>query len=165
MNKAFVLVALATGLIGATAGRADDDPMTVSVNRLTMDTAVTIAQGAIAACREKGIQIGVTVVDRDGLVQASLRDTIAPPITVQISRMKAYTAVNFGVATGALKAAAETPLGHLDGLMMIPGGLPIKAGGGLLGGVGVSGAASSEDDAACAQAGIDQVLDDLDMAF
>ena len=50
------------------------EPMTVSVQRLTADTALRIAQGALAACRQKGIQIAATVVDRDGTVQAALID-------------------------------------------------------------------------------------------
>ena len=44
----------------------------VSVKRLSLQTAQRIAQATIDACREKGIQIGVTVVDRDGVVQAQL---------------------------------------------------------------------------------------------
>jgi uncharacterized protein GlcG (DUF336 family) len=48
---------------------------------------------------------------------------------------------------------------------MSPGGLPVQAGGQLLGGVGVSGAPSGKTDEACAQAGIDQVIDDLEMGM
>ncbi|MBV2091917.1 MAG: heme-binding protein, partial [Candidatus Thiodiazotropha sp. (ex Ctena orbiculata)] len=80
-----------------------------------------------------------------------------------ISRQKAFTAVNFNAATSALKSRANTPIGRLDGLVMSAGGLPVQAGGQLLGGVGVSGAPSGETDEACAQAGIDQVIDDLEM--
>ena len=56
------------------------------VKRLSLDTAVKFAQARFAACREKGIQIGVTVVDRDGTVQVQLRDTIAAPITAPSAR-------------------------------------------------------------------------------
>ncbi|MEN8178490.1 MAG: heme-binding protein [Pseudomonadota bacterium] len=138
---------------------------TVSLKRLSMETAVTIAQGAIDACRKQGIQIGVTVVDRDGTVQVVLRDTIAAPITVPISRQKAFTAVNFNAATSQLSDRADTPIGRIDGLVMAAGGLPVQAAGQLLGGVGVSGAPSGKTDEACAQAGIDQVIDDLEMAM
>ena len=47
---------------------------------------------------------------------------------------------------------------------MSAGGLPIQVGGSLLGGVGVSGAPSGETDEMCAQAGINAVQDDLEMA-
>ncbi|MCU7857929.1 MAG: heme-binding protein, partial [Candidatus Thiodiazotropha sp. (ex Lucinoma borealis)] len=52
---------------------------------------------------------------------------------------------------------------RIDGLVMSAGGLPVQAGGQLLGGVGVSGAPSGETDEACAQAGVDKIIDDLEM--
>jgi uncharacterized protein GlcG (DUF336 family) len=144
---------------------AEEAALTVNLKRLSLETATNIAQGAIQACRKQGIQIGVTVVDRDGSVQVALRDTIAAPITLSISRQKAFTAVNFNAATSQLGERADTPIGRIDGLVMSPGGLPIQAGGQLLGGVGVSGAPSGKTDEACAQAGVDQVIDDLEMAM
>ena len=45
------------------------------------------------------------------------------------------------------------------------GALPIMAGGAILGGVGVSGAPSGEADEACAQVGLEAVLDDLEMGM
>ncbi len=144
---------------------ADEASPTVNLKRLSLETANKVALGAIEACRKEGIQIGVTVVDRDGTVQAVMRDTIAAQITVPISRMKAFTAVNFNAATSALSSRADSPIGRIDGLVMSAGGLPIQAGGQLLGGVGVSGAPSGETDEKCAQAGVDQVIDDLEMAM
>jgi uncharacterized protein GlcG (DUF336 family) len=144
---------------------AAEDALMVSVKRLSLDTALTIAQGAVAACRKQGIQIGVSVVDRDGTLQVQLRDTIAAPITLPISRQKAYTAVNFNAATSALGSRADTPIGRIDGLVMSAGGVPIQVGGALIGGVGVSGAPSGKTDEECAQAGIDKVIDDLEMAM
>ncbi|MEJ2455168.1 MAG: heme-binding protein [Candidatus Thiodiazotropha sp.] len=145
--------------------QADEASPTVNLKRLSLETANRLALGAIEACRKEGIQIGVTVVDRDGTVQAVMRDTIAAQITVPISRMKAFTAVNFNAATSALTERADSPIGRIDGLVMSAGGLPIQAGGQLLGGVGVSGAPSGETDERCAQAGVDKVLDDLEMAM
>ncbi|MCU7815118.1 MAG: heme-binding protein [Candidatus Thiodiazotropha sp. (ex Lucinoma kastoroae)] len=142
---------------------AEEASPTVSLKRLSLESANQITLGAVEACRKKGIQIGVTVVDRDGTVQAVMRDTIAAQITVPISRMKAFTAVNFNAPTSALKDRADSPIGRIDGLVMSAGGLPVQAGGQLLGGVGVSGAPSGETDEACAQAGIDKIIDDLEM--
>jgi len=162
LNKGLYLLMGLTFMQGAIA---DEASPTVTLKRLSLETATRVAQGAIEACRKQGIQIGVTVVDRDGTVQVALRDTIAAPITLPISRQKAYTAVNFNAATSQLGERADTPIGRLDGLVMSPGGLPIQAGGQLLGGVGVSGAPSAKTDEACAQAGMDQVIDDLEMAM
>jgi len=146
-------------------GAEEEAAPTVSVKRLTMETAAKIARAAVDACREKGIQIGVTVVDRDGLEQVVLRDTLAPRITLSISRQKAFTAASFGVPTSQLKARADTPIGRIDGLVMHPGGVPIQAGGHLLGAVGVSGSPQGETDEECAQAGLGAVMEDLEMSL
>lgn len=156
---------MAAAIMGICANAAAEDPMMVQVKRLSLDTATKVAQATLAACREKGIQIGVTVVDRDGTVQVALRDTIAPPVTLPISKGKAVAAVNFSVATSELADRANTPIGRVPGLVMSAGGIPIQAGGSIVGGIGVSGAPSGETDAECAQAGIDAVSDDLEMAM
>ncbi len=158
-------IALLLGLAVSQGVAYADDAMTLQIKRLSMETAQKIAQGAIGACRAKGIQIGVTVVDRDGTVQAVLRDTIAAPLTLTISRQKAYTAANFNAATSTMADRADTPVGRVPGLVMSAGGLPVQVGGALLGAVGVSGAPAGETDEECARAGIDAVQDDLEMAM
>ncbi len=144
---------------------AQEEPAMVGTKRLTLPTALMIAQAAITECTKMGIQIGVTVVDREGIVQVALRDTIAAQITVPISRGKAFTAANFNSATSALGDLANGPIGRVPGLIMGAGGLPIEVGGSLVGAIGVSGAPSGETDEQCAQAGIDAVLDDLEMSM
>jgi uncharacterized protein GlcG (DUF336 family) len=163
MHNRLVTLTMAAAVLAGPA-LAADDPLVVSVKRLSMDTAVKLAQASIAACREKGIQIGVTVVDRDGTVQVQLRDTIAAPITGRISKMKAFTAANFNAATSAMTARADTPIGRIDGLVMSAGGLPIQVGGALIGAVGVSGAPDGATDEECAKAGLDKVAEDLELA-
>ena len=149
----------------STHALAQEEPGLVVTKRLTMNTALMIAQAAIAECTKKGIQIGVTVVDREGIVQVALRDTIAAQITVPISRAKAYTAANFNSVTSTMAARSNTPVGRAPGILMSAGGLPIQVGGALVGAVGVSGAPSGITDEECAQAGIDAVIDDLEMAM
>ena len=144
---------------------AQQEPGMVSTKRLTMDTALMIAQAAVKECTKRGVQIGVTVVDRNGITQVQLRDTIAAQITLMISKGKAFTAANFNSATRALSDRADSAVGRAPGILMSPGGLPIQVGGALIGAVGVSGAPSGLTDEACAQAGIDAVLDDLEMAM
>lgn len=164
MKKLFAATTLAA-LMTTSAAFAEEDAMLIQVNRMSMETAAAIATATIEACREKGIQIGVTVVDRDGIPQAVLRDTIAPTITLPISRGKAYAAVMFNVATSELAGRANSPIGRVPGLVMSAGGLPIQVGGALVGGVGVSGAPSGETDQECAQAGVDAVQTDLEMSM
>ena len=163
MKHLIITIALSSFLSNAVI--AQEEPAMVSTKRLTMPTSLTIAQAAIAACTKQGIQIGVTVVDREGIVQVTLRDTIAAQITVPISQAKAYTAANFNSATSAMAERANTPVGRAPGILMSAGGLPIQVGGSLVGAVGVSGAPSGITDEECAQAGIDAVLDDLEMSL
>ena len=144
---------------------AQEEVGLVSTKRLNLPTALKIAQAAIAECTKLGIQIGVTVVDREGIVQVALRDTIAAQITVPISKGIAYTAANFNSATSAMGDRANSPIGRVPGIIMSAGGLPIQVGGALVGAVGVSGAPSGVTDEQCAQAGINAVLDDLEMSM
>jgi len=145
------------------AAQAEEAP-TLSVKRMTLETATKIAQGAIAACRKEGVQVGVTVLNRDGHEQVVMRDVLAPDVTLLISRNKAYTALAFITETSKLSDRAKSPLAYVDGLAFFAGGLPIRAGGQLVGGVGVSGAPSGKTDEKCAAAGVKAVQDELDLA-
>ncbi len=160
--KRTALFILSTIFMGQSA-LADEEQMAVSLKRLSLDTTTKIAQASIDACRKKGIQISVTVVDRNGVVQNMMRDTVAPTISLKISRQKAFTAANFTAATSQLSDLASSPIGRVEGLVMAAGGIPILAAGHILGAVGVSGAPSGVTDEECAQAGIDAVMDDLEM--
>ena len=152
---------LAGLLVGS--GAAVAEPGTITVQRLSLDAAQKIAQGTVHACRAKGVQAGVTVVDRDGTPQVMLRDTLAPPITEPISKMKAVTAVNFSAPTSALASRADTPIGRVPGLAMSPGGIPVVVGGAIVGGVGVSGAPDGKTDEECAVLGAKPVIEDLEL--
>ena len=144
--------------------QANESSPTLSVKRLTMESAATVAQGAIAECRKQGVQAAATVVDKNGIVQATLRDTLAPPVTVDISKMKAYTAANFSVDTSTMDRLANSPIGRLDGVVMSAGGVVINVGGVIYGGVGVSGAPTGDIDEKCARAGLAAIADTLEMA-
>lgn len=152
-------------LLPGTTAWAAEQPLTVAVQRLSMETALRIAQGAIVECRAAGIQIGVTVVDRGGNPQVVLRDVLAPDLTLTVSRQKAYTAMSFNAKLSTLENRFTAPfsVGKVDGLLFSAGGVPIAAGGILYGAVGVSGAPSGEQDERCAQAGVDAVLEDLEL--
>ena len=162
MKISSIALCLAAGCLVSGTLRATE-PLTVPVKRLTLETALKVAQGAMEACRNKGIQIAVAVVDRDATLQVKLRDTIAPPITLELSERKAYTAVNFNAPTSQLLSRSESALGRVDSIIFIEGGIPIEVGGNLMGAVGVSGAPVSTTDEECAKAGIDKVLEDLEL--
>ena len=146
------------------AARAEQ-AMTVNIKRLSMETALRIAQAAIKQCRKEGVQIAVTVVDRGGHPQVVLRDVLAMDITLPISKQKAHTAMAFNSPLSQMEDRFTKPfqVGKLDGLIISAGGLPINIGGNIMGGVGVSGAPSGKTDEKCAKAGIDAVSADLEM--
>jgi uncharacterized protein GlcG (DUF336 family) len=144
---------------------ADEQSLTVPIKRLKLETALRIAQAAIAQCRKEGVQIAVTVVDRGGDAQVVLRDVLAMDITLAVSKQKAHTAMAFNTPLSQMKDRFGGSYGvpKLDGLMVSSGGIPINIGGSIMGGIGVSGAPSGETDEKCATAGLDAVRDDLEM--
>ncbi len=142
-----------------------EEALTLSVKRLKMETALRIAQAAIAQCRKEGVQIAVTVVDRSGHAQVVLRDVLAMDITLPISKQKAHTAMAFNSPLSQMEDRFTKPfqVAKLDGLIISAGGIPINIGGSILGGIGVSGAPSGLIDEKCAKAGLAAVSEDLEM--
>ena len=67
----------------------------VTEKALSLDMAHAIAQGALEKCRADGNHVSMTVVDRDGLIKAVLRDDGTGPHTLTTSRRKAFTSVTF----------------------------------------------------------------------
>lgn len=157
---------LAAILTAAALPALADMPVIIKIPRLTLEASEKIAQAAIEACRKEGIQIGVTVVDRSGDPMVFLRDTLAPRVTIEVSRQKAYTAVNFNAALSTMEDRFSKPfsVGKVEGLVFSAGGVPIEAAGNIVGAVGVSGAATGVQDEACARAGIEAIQMDLEMA-
>ena len=145
---------------------AADVPVIVKIPRLTVEASEKIARAAMEACRKDGIQIGVTVVDRSGDAMVVMRDTLAPRITLEVSRQKANTAVNFNAATSTMENRFTQPfsVGKVEGLVFSAGGVPIEAAGNIIGAVGISGAATGEQDEACARAGIQAIQFELETA-
>jgi uncharacterized protein GlcG (DUF336 family) len=132
---------------------------------LSYAAAKTIAETAIESCVAKGYRVSAVVVDRDGETIVALRGDNASPHTMENARRKAYTANSFRNSTAeyAKRFANNDPLVHqqvtLPNVIAIPGGLPVKAGEDVIGGVGVSG--SPGFDEPCVQAGLDKVADQL----
>jgi uncharacterized protein GlcG (DUF336 family) len=107
------------------------------------------------------------VTDQDGVVRALLRDDGAGPHTLDSSVKKAYTAASLGVSTGILtKIMVEHPdatgLRDMNNrILIMQGGLPIKAGAEAIGGIGVGGTPGGDTDEACARAGLEKIMDRL----
>ena len=147
--------------------RAEEQALILKRPVLTMDAADKIAHATINACRKQGINVTVTVIGRNGQILSVLRDTLAMDVTLDLSRLKAVTALSMNSVTGTLAGRYNRPgaLENYNGLLFMPGGAPINAAGAILGAVGVSGAPDSKTDEQCALEGIKAVSTDLEMAL
>jgi uncharacterized protein GlcG (DUF336 family) len=138
----------------------------ISFRSLTVETALEIAQAAMAKCRDDGFQVGVSVVDRGGVLQVTLRDRFAGPHTPDTSYRKAWTAVSFRTDTLELSRLSESgeawAIRNVTNALPLGGGVQIRAGDGdMVGAVGVSGAPGGSADDVCAKAGIAAVADKI----
>jgi uncharacterized protein GlcG (DUF336 family) len=151
----FVGLALTSGAI-----MAQDLPLEKT---LPLALAIEAAQGALATCAQQGYRVSVAVVDRAGLVRALIRSDGAGPHTLDSSSRKAYTASSLRLSTTELAGmVGQNPaiagLREMnEQILILGGGLPIKAGDEVIGGIGVGGAPGGEKDEACAQVGIDKI--------
>lgn len=163
-GKTILRTALVLALASATAHAQE---ATYNIRTLTPETALKAAQAALKSCRDGGYQVAVAVVDRSGLAQVMLRDRYAGAHTPKTAIGKAWTAVSFRSNTTGL-AEISQPGKQASGLRNLPhvvalgGGVPIEAGGSILGGIGVSGAPAADLDDKCAKAGIDAIKDALE---
>lgn len=161
------LVTAAVLVLTAAPALADDDGAFVTFQSLKPEVALEMAQAALESCREKGTQVGVTVVDRFGMPQVFLRDRFAGPHVYDVARRKAWTAVSFRSSTleiDAISQPGQLPYGlrQLNEALPLGGGLPVLNGeGSIVAGIGVSGAPSPEIDDECAAAGIAAVEDQI----
>ena len=160
-----LVVALSTPALAPVL--ANEDEALVSFKVMTLETAQELAQATLDDCRKRGYQVAVSVVDRSGVLQVTLRDRFAGAHTPETARRKAWTAVSF--RTDTLAMVEETKAGKLQagarqvtGALMIGGGIPVQAAGSIVGGVGVSGAPGGDLDDACARVGIEAIADKLD---
>ena len=159
-----LLVGLAFAMPAA-AQTTGKQPVLVSIKRMSLDTALKAAHAAIEACRKAGVQVAVTVLDRGGDAQVVLRDVLAAELTLKVSHGKAYAAMSFVTPTSQLGNRFSTPFAppSVGGVVIAAGGLPIQAGGELVGGIGVAGAPSGETDERCARAGYEAISEELEL--
>lgn len=139
----------------------------ITLPRLSLEMANEVAYAAVASCREKGWQVSVVVVDRNGVVQSVMRDALATRFNTEIATRKANAAVLSAVSTSdfiANRPDVVPLMNYLDDVLVLAGAVPIQASGSLLGAVGVSGARGGEIDEACAQEGVEAIAEELEFA-
>jgi len=159
-----VVAGLVLGAMATTSMAADF----ITQRVMSMEMARDIAQATVDSCRAMGYQTSAVVVDRGGHPQAILRDTLAAPFTIQIAHDKARAVILSNVASSAFRANRDDirmEMNHVDGILVLDGGLPVVVAGSMVGAVGVSGAPGGHLDEQCAQEALDALADRIEFAM
>ena len=127
---------------------------------LTLAEAKQVIGSAEAKAEEIGVPMNIAVVDVGGNLVAFERMDRAWLGSITIAINKAFTAVAFNMTTEVLGKAAQ-PRESLFGihvsnngrLIIFGGGIPLRRGDELVGGIGISGGAVPQD-IAVAEAGV-----------
>jgi uncharacterized protein GlcG (DUF336 family) len=126
-------------------------------NSLTLAEAKAMAEGAQSAALAKDAQVSVVVVNREGRVVLAQRMDEASFTSLDVAEGKAVAAATLGMPSAAMQTAINSgalSLLTVRGLVAIGGGLPILRGARVVGGIGVSGSAPTDDES-FARAGIE----------
>ena len=147
-----LVAALAVLAVSSAAGQG-----VVTQRILSLAAARTIAETALAECTSRGFRTSVAVVDRSGNLLVVLRHELAHPVTVEMARDKAYTAVVFRGSTmdfqrDTANDSTRLPQRDVPGILALGGGVPIYSAGEIIGAIASSGSSQTTDDE-CAQAG------------
>lgn len=132
---------------------------------LSYAMAKTMAETAMESCAARGVAVSVHVISHYGGTIIALRNDGARPHTFENSYEKAFTAMTFRRPSSQMQQeyaegnAIRAQQADFPGVVAIGGGLPVRAGDDVVGGIGVSGSGGGTE--ACAQAGIDAVAAQL----
>lgn len=127
---------------------------------ITLEAAQAVVDAARAKAAEIGVPMNIAVVDAGNNLTAFARMDGAWLGSIDIAQSKAYTARSFDMSTKDLAPLCQPnqPLfgiqaGNQGRLIVFAGGIPLVAGGEVVGAIGVSGG-SVEQDHEVAEAGV-----------
>jgi len=120
---------------------------------ITLEQARLAAAAAEAEASKNGWNMAIAIAEPSGALVYFLKMDNTQYGSIQIAQAKARTAALFRRPTKMFTDALGE--GHLffltfEGLSAAPGGLPLIAGGKLIGAIGVSGGAGHQDDVTAA---------------
>jgi uncharacterized protein GlcG (DUF336 family) len=157
MNKKLssLIAGAALCCLGA-AAQAQVPQYGTSVN---LDQARKALAAAMAEARKMNLPMAVAVVDNAGQLVAFERMDNTQTASVLVSQDKAVSAAMYRRPTKVMQDAvagggAGVRFLNLRGASVVEGGLPLVIDGKIIGGIGVSGAASDQD-GVVAKAGVD----------
>ena len=163
--KTLVLRCISAALLFSPLPAAARDVLTQRT--VSLELARDLAQAAVEACRGEGWQVSAVVVNRAGDAQVVLRDSLASRYTIQIAQEKAEAVILSGVSSADFRRNRQDirmEMNHVRGILVLEGGVPIQAGGALIGALGVSGAPGGDKDERCALAALAKLQERLEFA-
>ena len=121
---------------------------------MNLALAEALSNGTLAERRQRGFKpLAITVVDAQGQTIVSKREDAVPTAIPKLSEAKALSCVGLGMSSRALRDKYEAKstqiacMASITPLAPFPGGVLLRtADGGVLGAIGVSGAAADEDE-------------------
>jgi glc operon protein GlcG len=148
------------GAIGTSGETPDEDESvsvagaaasfsTTEVGALTYEGAKRVAEAADSLARERGVSPVTAVVDAGGDLIYLLRPDAAQVASTNVSVDKARTAAIYRRPSKDFEdqaASGRASALHLARAVPLQGGMPILSDGEVVGGVGVSGASSADED-------------------
>lgn len=133
----------------------------ITVNRIDLDDARTLLEGARKKAEEIGVPMCIAVTDESGNLVAFERMTGGKITSITIAIDKAFTAAaaarpthEYGEVSQPGKPAYGIASAIGGRLMVVGGGLPVIVDGQVVGGIGVSSGTPVQD-REVAQAGLD----------
>ena len=139
----------------------------INQKNIALDLANDLAKISVEKCRKKGYQVSSVIVDRHANLRTAMRDDLAARQTLEIAKRKANMVIMAGIDSGTFRDARSDirlDLNHIDGLIVMQGGVAIRAGGALIGAIGISGAPGGDIDEACAKEALASIQERLDFA-
>jgi len=136
----------------------------IQLNRLSIDDAKLLTDGARAKSVEIGVPMCIAIVDESGNLISFERMDGGKVTSITIAQDKAFTAAGARKATheynevckpGHLVFGIHTAIGGR--LCVVGGGLPVVVDGEVVGGIGISSGTPPQD-MECAEAGINHFL-------
>jgi uncharacterized protein GlcG (DUF336 family) len=160
-NLAILIYTLTSIAPGVSAGQSTSIHIrvqpTIEKRSITSEAALAIAQVALNAGKKQKTEVAVAVVDQAGILLVLLRSDYGTEQFVDGATDKAWTAVNFKASTRELFETIKenkednTQLPYARKSLFLMGGIPLKDGDRVVGGVGVAGFASGMADDEVAQ--------------
>ncbi len=164
--RIFIIALLAAALLAVGESRAQQtpaqpNPLDVVPEKMPFDIpygpgisaeeANAVIQAAAAEAKKHDWKLNIAVVDSGGNLVAFERMDGAQLASIAISEHKARAAAIFRRETKVFESGIQSGLNYvlsLDGVIGSRGGIPLVAGGKLIGAIGCSGGTGSQDEVA-----------------